>query len=222
MEARAGGWQRRRSEGRMLAAVLVAAGLAGVTIGVVVHVLSSRTTVPPTVVTERHGLDGMATWAAGAARAPAITTLVDQTGRRFSLSSLRGHSVALVFFDSHCSRQCPLEGRELAAAERSLPVAARPVLVAVSVNPGDTRASVGAAVHAWGLAEVAPWHWLLGTRPALAKVWRAYHIWVGPKVNGDIAHTEAVYLIDRRGFERSAYLYPFGEQRVAHDLRSLA
>ena len=59
-------------------------------------------------------------------------------------------------------------------------------------------------------------HWML--RP----VWRAYHIYVGPKVNGDIAHTEAVYLIDRRGYERSAYLYPFAPRFVTHDLRRLA
>jgi hypothetical protein len=41
-------------------------------------------------------------------------------------------------------------------------------------------------------------------------------------VGGDIAHTEAVYLIDRRGFERSAYLYPFGAQFLLDDLRALA
>jgi len=45
---------------------------------------------------------------------------------------------------------------------------------------------------------------------------------VGPKVNGDIAHTEAVYLIDRRGYERSAYLYPFAGRFVTHDIRHLA
>jgi cytochrome oxidase Cu insertion factor (SCO1/SenC/PrrC family) len=168
-------------------------------------------------------MHGEAAWAPGTRPAPAIDTLRDQTGHLFSLASLRGHTISLVFFDSHCHQECPLEGRELAAAERTLPAAERPVLVAVSVNPADTAASARRAVEAWGLARVAPWHWLMGTRRTLASVWHAYHIYVAPQaVGGDIAHTEAVYLIDRRGFERSAYLYPFGAQFLLDDLRALA
>ena len=170
------------------------------------------------MVTERFGMDGQAAWAAGARVAPAIDTLPDQTGRRFSLASLRGHPVALVFFDSHCSQECPLEGRELAGAEASLPTAERPVLVAVSVNPLDTPASAANAAREWKLAGVAPWHWLMGSRAALAPVWREYNIYVGRAKDGDIPHTEALILIDRRGYERSAYLYPFDQPFVTHDL----
>jgi cytochrome oxidase Cu insertion factor (SCO1/SenC/PrrC family) len=97
------------------------------------------------------------------------------------------------------------------------------VLVVVSVNPQDTPGSVRRAVKAWGLAGVAPWYWLMGGRGRLSRVWRGYHIYVAPHpVDGDIAHTEAVYLVDRRGYERSAYLYPFASRFVAHDLRVLA
>ena len=62
----------------------------------------------------------------------------------------------------------------------------------------------------------------MGSRAQLASVWKAYHIYVGRPVNGDIPHTEAVYLIDRRGDERSGYLYPFVARFVAHDLTVLA
>jgi cytochrome oxidase Cu insertion factor (SCO1/SenC/PrrC family) len=125
------------------------------------------------------------------------------------------------FFDSHCRQECPLAGRALAAAERSLPRAQRPVLVVVSVNPLDTPASTRAAIRNWGLAGVAPWHWLRGTHAQLAPVWAAYHIFVKP-MKGDISHTEALYLIDRRGGERSGYLYPYLPGLVADDLRTLA
>jgi protein SCO1/2 len=175
------------------------------------------------VDSSRYGLDGEATWAAGARAAPAINRLRDQSGRPFSLASLRGKTVAVVFWDSHCHQECPLEGRELAGIERSMAPAQRPVLVAVSVNPKDTPASAEAAARSWGLAGLAPWHWVMGTRAQLAPIWRAYHIYVAPHpVNGDIAHTEAVYLLDRRGYERSAYLYPFGSRFLTHDLRYLA
>jgi cytochrome oxidase Cu insertion factor (SCO1/SenC/PrrC family) len=129
----------------------------------------------------------------------------------------------VVFFDSHCQQECPLEGRALAAAERSLPAAQRPVLVAVSVNPADTPASAARAARSWGLSGLAPWHWLMGARTQLAPTWAAYRVAVSPHpVNGDIVHTEALYLVDRRGDERSAYLWPFAGKFVTMDLRTLA
>ena len=90
--------------------------------------------------------------------------------------------------------------------------------LAVSVNPLDTPASARTAVRAWGLAQVAPWHWLMGKRAQLAPIWHEYRIYVGRAVNGDIPHTDAVILIDRRGYERAGYLYPFGRRFMTHDL----
>jgi cytochrome oxidase Cu insertion factor (SCO1/SenC/PrrC family) len=214
---------------RRLLPVAVALGSAvvlGIGIGAAVHVIwgnhARATAEAAGSQAAQNGLHGQATWAAGARAAPPITTLADQTGRRFSLSSLRGRTVVLAFFDSRCNQACPLEGRALAAAERSLPAADRPVLVAVSVNPLDTAASVRHAIRAWGLAAAAQWHWLMASRTDLAPVWRAYHVWVGRPLRGDVPHTEALYLIGRRGYERSAYLYPFAQRFVAHDMRALA
>ena len=84
------------------------------------------------------------------------------------------------FFDSYCTQACPLEGRALAAAERSLPRGAAPGAVVVSVNPRDTPASTRAAVRQWGLSHLGAWHWLRGTHAQLAAVWNAYHIFVAP------------------------------------------
>ncbi len=203
------------------AGVLAAAVLLGLGLGFALHELLARPAPPATVAVAHNGLEGQATWAPGARPAPAIAALSDQNGRAFTLSALRGRTVSIVFVDSHCNQQCPLEGRELAAAEHALPAAQRPVLVAVSVNPLDTRASVTRAARAWGLA-ATEWHWLMGSRARLRPVWAAYHIYVGPSVNGDVLHTEAVVLVDGRGYERSAYLYPFNRGFVAHDLRVLA
>ncbi len=220
MEAGAQSSRPRRLHLPRVALVLLAAGLIGAGAGLALHSRLSNYSAA-TIVSQRNGMDGQATWAAGAQLAPAINTLVDQTGRRFALSSLRGHPVALVFFDSHCNQECPLEGRELAAAESSLPASQRPILVAVSVNQLDTPASARKAAYEWGLAQVAPFHWLMGTRAKLGSVWNAYHIYVGKAVNGDIPHTEALILIDRRGYQRSGYLYPFAQKFVTHDLAVL-
>jgi protein SCO1 len=223
MEAGVGVGRRvsRRTAGQ-IAIVLVIAVLAGVGAGAAGHLLLTSGSTPARAVSlSRGGLRGQATWPAGARPAPAITTLHDQTGGRFNLGSLHGHTVAIEFFDSHCKAECPLAGRALAAAERPLPRAQRPVLVVVSVNPLDTAASVRRALGSWGLAGLAPWHWLMGTHAQLASVWHAYRIYVKP-TRGDISHTEALYLLDRRGDERSGYLFPYLPGAVGHDLRLLA
>jgi len=226
MKADAGTLRASRSASlrpALIAASLLVAVIAGLGVGFGVHRLTAGTAATPANVTTRFGMHGEAAWAAGTRPAPMINTLRDQTGQLFSLAALRGRSVAIVFFDSHCQQECPLEGRELAAAEQSLPPAQRPVLVAVSVNPLDTPASAASAAKAWGLGSVAPWHWLIGTRKQLAPVWDEYGIYVSPRpVNGDIEHTEAVYLVDRRGYMRSGYMYPFRSGYVTSDLRTIA
>jgi protein SCO1/2 len=207
----------------LIATTLLVAVIVGVGVGFGVHRLTAGTAATPADITARFGMHGEASWAAGTRPAPMINTLRDQTGHLFSLAALRGRSIAVVFVDSHCHQECPLEGRELAVAEQSLPPAQRPVLVAVSVNPLDTPASAASAAKAWGLAAVAPWHWLMGTRKQLAPVWAEYHIYVSPRpVNGDIEHTEAVYLVDRRGYMRAGYMYPFLRGYVTSDLRTIA
>jgi len=146
---------RERPRPAHIAAVLAVAVLLGVAAAAAAHFIFAKTAPAPATVSSRFGLDGQATWAAGARPAPPITGLHDQTGQVFSLASLRGRTIAMTFFDSHCTQECPLEGRALAAAERALPAAERPVLVAVSVNLADTPASDAAAARAWGLSEAA-------------------------------------------------------------------
>jgi cytochrome oxidase Cu insertion factor (SCO1/SenC/PrrC family) len=213
---------RRHFRRMRIALGLCTAALLGIGVGLGAHFVLAHHAPAASGRPAATGLHGQASWQPGMRPAPAIRSLRDQSGRLFSLGSLRGRTVAMTFFDSHCTQACPLEGRALASAERSLPAARRPVLVVVSVNPRDTPASTRAAAGKWGLGQVASWHWLRGTHAQLARVWQAYHISVAPPSHGDIAHTEALYLVDRHGDERSGYLYPFVPRFVTLDLRTLA
>lgn len=163
-------------------------------------------------------LHGQAVWPAGRRRAPAFS-LRDQDGLRVSLAGLRGRPVVIAFMDPLCKQECPIEGRGLALAERQVARAQRPTLLIVSVNPLARGRDARAAARKWGIS--GDWHWLLGTHAQLAPVWRAYDITVLPTTN-DIVHSTAVYLVDRRGFERAGFLAPFLPQFVADDLRTLA
>ncbi|HEY8640916.1 MAG TPA: SCO family protein, partial [Solirubrobacterales bacterium] len=197
----------------------VLAAAAGVAIGIGIHLLDTGGNTRSRDALS--GLRGQAKWPPGARPAPDFA-LPDQNRLRTSLASFRGQYVVLTFLGSRCQRACAGEPRSLGTALRLLPESARPVVVVVSVDPQhDKPGSVRAAAGRWGLTAGASWHWLLGSRTELAPVWTSYRIAVR-RARGHIAHTPAVYLIDRRGFERAGFLYPFPPSWPADDLRILA
>jgi cytochrome oxidase Cu insertion factor (SCO1/SenC/PrrC family) len=201
---------------RWYAVSVSAAAIVGIAIGVAFHArLTGSAAAEPVALPT---LQGQATWGAGRRAAPAFA-LRDQHGRNVTLESLRGRTIALTFLDSLCKQACPIEGRMLASAIGQVADAARPQLVVVSVDPGgDTPRSVATAMRKWRLP--AGTIWLLGTHAQLKPVWDGYQITVDP-VSGDIVHSTAVYLIDKRGFERAGFLMPFVPGFVADDFRVL-
>jgi cytochrome oxidase Cu insertion factor (SCO1/SenC/PrrC family) len=200
---------------RLYLVAVASAAVVGVAVGVVLHNVfaAPRVQARPALP----ALYGQATWGRGQVKAP-VFALRDQRGRRVRLDGLRGRSVLLAFMDSRCTSACPLEARQLVAAIRPLPAAARPQLVIVSVDLADSPASVAAAARKWHLP--AGFEWLLGTHAQLAPVWRAYRIFVKP-VAGDVVHSDAFYVIDRNGDERAGFVAPFSPGLLTLDLRRL-
>jgi protein SCO1/2 len=197
---------------------IAAAAVVGVLLGVGLHALTDGTS------SERGGwpvaqVRGQAVWPEGLRRAPDFS-LDDSNSKRFTLASLQGEPAVITFMDSRCHQVCPLVGRALAAGLDQVPRADRPMVIAVSVNPWeDTPGSARRAMKRFGLAGFR-WRWLLGTKAQLAPVWRKYHIQVR-RTTGDIEHTDALYLVDSRGFERAGMVYPFLPTWVATDLKTL-
>jgi cytochrome oxidase Cu insertion factor (SCO1/SenC/PrrC family) len=116
----------------------------------------------------------------------------------------------------------------LARAAATLPSAARPAIVAVSVNQwGNARRHLVQDIAKWRLG--SRWHWAVGAPSALRKVWRSYAIGVqdtpatvaGVTVH-QISHTEASYVLDANGDERALFLYPFRAADVVRTLRRVA
>ena len=203
---------------RLYVASVAAAAIVGVVVGVVLHgaLGGGRARAQAPALPALHG---QATWASGKAPAPNFR-LRDQRGRIVSLASFHGRTVVLAFMDSLCKSVCPLEGRQLAAAIQPLAGSKRPQLLIVSVDLADSPSSIARAGRKWGLP--AGFRWLLGTHAQLARVWRDYRIAVLPAKNGDIAHSDAFYVIDRNGDERAGFLSPFIPGLLTDDLRTLA
>jgi protein SCO1/2 len=197
---------------RRPALVLVAAALVGIAGGVGVAIARDHVSTG-----SRSALHAQATWSGKAAPPFALR---DEAGRTVSLAQLRGRTVLLTFLDSRCRSSCPVEGGMLRELGRELGPRSGVELLTVSVDPwADTAASARAfaARARWTL----PWHWLLGTQRELAPVWAAYGESV-KRTKADILHTLLLYVIDRRGDQRAAYLFPLVPAQVAADVRTIA
>jgi cytochrome oxidase Cu insertion factor (SCO1/SenC/PrrC family) len=165
-------------------------------------------------------------WPAAKLRAPDFA-LRDQTGAPISLRANRGRIVILTFIDPLCTTLCPLEAKALDRVEQQLSGVERPAVVSVSVNPwGDAPRYFRADAHKWRLGP--SWRWAVGSRAELARVWKAYAIAVRIRrfraagvTTHQVDHTEAAYVIDRRGFERALFVYPFSAGDVENTVRQL-
>jgi cytochrome oxidase Cu insertion factor (SCO1/SenC/PrrC family) len=167
------------------------------------------------------------TWKAGTRKAPAFR-LTDQSGKAVSLAAYRGRVVIVTFLDPLCRNYCPLEAARLGTVVRSLPPAARPAIVGVSVNVfGNARHYLVQDIGKWRLG--SEYRWAVGTPKQLRAVWRDYDIGVldqSKKIAGvvvhNIVHTEAAYIVDGSGFERALFLWPFTAADVKTALTSLS
>jgi protein SCO1 len=159
----------------------------------------------------------------GRTPAPAFS-LVDQDGQQISLAQFRGQPVAVTFLYTHCPDACPLIADEMRQAGDLLgPDASKVAMLAVSTDPrGDDRVSAVNFTQVHGLTG-RRWHYLLGSPDQLSPIWQAYYIGVAPgnQAISEVIHSEAIFLIDKNGLERSLIGLPFSAKDLASDLRRL-
>jgi cytochrome oxidase Cu insertion factor (SCO1/SenC/PrrC family)/thiol-disulfide isomerase/thioredoxin len=148
-------------------------------------------------------------------------TLTSQFGRPVSLHSFRGHVVILAFNDAECTTVCPLTTTAMVEAKGLLGAAGAGVeLLGIDANPDATAVKwVRAYSQVHGMLH--QWQFLTGTTPQLRAVWRAYHIEVEIEA-GQIDHTPALYVIDRRGRLSRLFLTQMAYRSVDQQAQILA
>jgi protein SCO1/2 len=157
-------------------------------------------------------------------RAPDFT-LNGQNGRPFTLSEQRGRVVLLFFGYTHCPDVCPATMANLEHAIASLGPAGQSVEVAfVTVDAArDTPAALGRYAALFGSNVVG----LTGSPAALESVYAAYHVFHQdlPRRPGEstyyVAHTSAVYYIDRNGRMRGLGDWTESPAAIENRLRPL-
>ena len=197
---------------RVTVLLVVACAAVGVAGGLVLRA-GPRAAAPPAPAPAADAI-----WPAHSRPAPPFA-LHDQSGRLVSLAAQRGHPVLLAFMDSRCKLICTYEGPMIAKVRRTLAARAAPTVLVVSVNPWqDTAASTRQVAARWHLG--GDWHWLRGTPGRLRSIWNAYGISV-IRTAGDISHSTAIYVIDRGGYERAGFNWPFTARSVTHRFQAL-
>ena len=157
----------------------------------------------------------------GTSPAPDFTLTDGISGRAVALGDQQGKVIALTFLYTRCPDVCPLTAETLRQAQKQLgPADLDQVLfVAVTVDPEhDTPAAVQAFATAHGLER--NFAYLIGPGGSLRGVWSAYGIRVVPDPSTP-GHSDAIYLIDRKGRERALVHSDIGATDLVADLRLL-
>ncbi len=159
-------------------------------------------------------------------------TLIDHRGQAASLSDFRGEAVLLFFGFTHCPDVCPLTLSRLHRALDDLGRRGQDVrIVLVTVDPErDTPDVLAEYISHFGDRVVA----LTGSEDALASVFTDYGVYVeeGEAGSGhaghgsgsagqELAHSSAVYGIDREGRLRVVIPYEHPEEWIRDDVRTL-
>ena len=143
--------------------------------------------------------------------------LRDQDGARVSSASLRGRASVVMFLPTRCGALCLLTVNQVKGALDDL--GRTPAAFAISIDPAhDTPAAARAMLARTGMA--GRMRFLLGTRRALAPVWRGFGVDPRHQRRGETAR---LVLTDPSGIQRVGF--PIAEatpERIAHDLRILA
>ncbi len=150
--------------------------------------------------------------------------LIDQFDKPFNFTPASGKLVLVTFVYTTCPDVCPLFTAKLASMQRILEEDNRDdyLLLTITTDPArDTPTKMKAYAQAFH-ADFKRWHFLSGTREALAQVWKEFGVAVKDLGNGQIQHTNLTTLIDRKGIRRVDY---YGdkwlEKEVLKDLARL-
>lgn len=147
--------------------------------------------------------------------------LRDQNGRLIKLSAQRGHWVLLTFLYTSCTDVCPIIADNLNTVVRLLGDDGSKVQIdAVSVDPtGDTLSAVRHYVQVHRL--VPQFHYLIGSRSQLERIWIAYNVVSRNNEAGKLVHSSYTFIVDPTGKLRIVYPPPARADIILRDLGRL-
>jgi len=144
-------------------------------------------------------------------------TLIDQNGKPFLSTNLRGKVIVLDFIYTTCTDVCPLFTVNFAQLQRRLAPEHKGevFLVSITTDPEIDSPKVLKAYAQRHGADFNNWAFLTGTEAQLKEVWKGFGIRVIRKARGLVQHDSVTTLIDWQGVRRFNY---FGEKVRLEDV----
>ncbi|CAG0936259.1 SCO1 protein [Thermoflexales bacterium] len=153
-------------------------------------------------------------------------TLIDETGRPFQLSDLRGQWILLAYGYTHCPDVCPLTLSYLRDVKQIVdPNGDRVQVVFVTIDPErDTPDSMRRYVGHFDKLFDQKFKGLSGTPEEIAAAAQLYQVKYEKKETGSadgysMAHTAEVYLIDPQFNWRMTFPFGIKAEEIAADLQ---
>jgi protein SCO1 len=148
-------------------------------------------------------------------------TLVDQSAKPVSPAAQRGRWLVVTFLYTHCPDVCPLIAAQLDKAIAT-PTGRRAHLRVIAVSVDPARDTLAAARRYSVTHRLEPtFHWGIGSRARLERVWRAYHVAAQPGPRGTVTHSTFELLVDPEGKERLLYDQTIKASELTGDLQKL-
>lgn len=154
----------------------------------------------------------------------ALTTLMDQDGRRFSFAALKGKTVVMNFIFTHCPVSCPAQTRALTLIQQALPKPLSPhvLFVSVTMDPQrDTPATLKRYAGTIG-ADLASWSFVTGSEAEIGWLNQFYDVRVTRAAPGQFDHRVVVYLLDATGHLAQKYAGDFDKPRLLREIGEVA
>ncbi len=144
--------------------------------------------------------------------------LRDQAAKLVGPQQDHGHWTIVTFLYTHCPDVCPLVANQLVAAQHVAPGLR---VIAVSVDPErDTQSAVRKFLADHGAGP--RFRFVIGSRAALARVWKSYHVASQPGPKGTVEHSTFEILVDPKGRERVFFDARVKARDVTSMLKELA
>jgi protein SCO1/2 len=153
-------------------------------------------------------------------------TLIDQDGKPFDSSALKGKVWVADFVFTTCTSLCPMMTQQMHDFQQKTagsPTGSTVQMVSFSVDPEhDTPAALKDYAQT-NKADLSRWHFLTGDKETLWKISNAMKLAVGPGDDHQVMHSSHFLLVDAGGHVRGIYDYntPGNLEKLAADAQTL-
>jgi protein SCO1/2 len=140
--------------------------------------------------------------------------LTNQDGKEVRLRDFKGRALLVSFIFTTCNGSCPatthrMEKVQSALRSRGLLKKGGVHLLSITLDPArDTPAVLKRYLRLYD-ADPASWSFLTGPKKKVARVIKAWGMWVRPAKGGQFDHPSRIFLVDPRGRVREIYNLAF-------------